>query len=224
MRHFFAAPKEIPADIAYDVKTIKEEVASMASHGVAFLIFAMALPFLWVWGYQSGNTWYFVGTIVYGISLLMVYASSTLYHNSYQLKARQRFQIFDHICIYFLIAGSYTPFIVTHLKTTAGWLVLGTLWSMVIVGTFFKLYYTNRFQLFSTLLYLVLGWLVVFIIQPLMDAVSPLCFWWIVVGGLFYTVGVIFYLWEKLPYNHVIWHVFVFGGSLAHFIAVWYCL
>lgn len=217
-------PDQVPDDVAHDIKTIKEELANMLSHGLGIFIFLLLSPLLIYSAYKSGNNWYFIGCMIFCFSLLLVYTSSTLYHSMYKDTLRKKMRIFDHISIYFLIAGSYTPFIFTHFKDSRGWTILGTLWVMTLVGSIFKLFFTHKFRLLSTLAYVVMGWMALFIIQPLMESVSPMCFTWIVIGGVCYTVGVLFYLWEKLYHNHFIWHLFVLGGSVSHFVAVFLCV
>ena len=218
------SPKEVPEHLKVDIKSIKEERANMLSHGAGLLLFIIALPFLLFHTYNSGVIEYFLSSILYGVSLIMVYTSSTLYHRSYNAKVRRRLRIFDHISIYFLIAGSYSPFLLTHLRTTAGWTIFIILWSMVLIGSVVKLKFVHKFQFISTLAYLVMGWLAVFIIKPLYEELPRLSFYWILAGGLFYTFGSLFYMKKNLKYNHFIWHLFVLAGSIAHFIAVYYCL
>ncbi len=217
-------PKNIPEDVAYDIKTRREELANMLSHGIGIVVFLLMSPLLLYSAYWTNNDWYFSGCIVFCISLLMVYTSSTLYHSMYKHDLRRKMRIFDHISIYFLIAGSYTPFIFTHFKDTKGWTILGILWTMTILGSIFKLFFTHKYRLLSTLAYVVMGWMALFILQPLIQTVPPHCFMWIAIGGACYTLGVVFYLWEKLYHNHLIWHLFVLAGSVSHFFAVYFCL
>ena len=221
---FRFVPKELPAEVAHDVKSIREEVANMISHGAGVVLFLILSPFLIFWAYKTGNGWYLSGSVVFILSLLMVYSSSTLYHSVYKDDLRKKMRIFDHISIYFLIAGSYTPFIFTHFKDTKGWTILAILWTMTIVGSIFKLFYTHKFKVISTIAYVVMGWMALAIIQPLFETLPTVSFTWIVIGGLSYTIGVIFYLWEKLYHNHFIWHLAVLGGSVSHFLAVYYCV
>jgi hemolysin III len=217
-------PEHLPEELEYDIKTLKEEVANMYSHGAGLVIFVAMTPFLVYTAYRSGNHWFLWGAVIFCASLVMLYTASTLYHCAYGVRLRQQMRIFDHISIYFLIAGSYTPFIFTHFKDGRGWAILTTLWAMTLVGTVFKLFYTHKFKVVSTIAYMVMGWMVVLIIKPLVETVPTICFTWIAIGGACYTIGVIFYLWEKLYHNHLIWHLFVLAGSLSHFVAVWYCL
>ncbi len=217
-------PNHIPEDVAHDIKTIREELANMLSHGLGIFVFLLLSPLLLYSAYFKYNYWYFTGCVIFCVSLLMVYTSSTLYHSMYTDGIRKKMRILDHISIYFLIAGSYTPFIFTHFKDFRGWTILGILWTMTLLGSVFKYFFTHKYKLLSTLVYVVMGWMALFIMKPLMQSVSSTCFQWIVVGGAFYTIGVIFYLWERLYHNHFIWHLFVLGGSISHFLAVYFCL
>lgn len=217
-------PDKIPEDVVFDIKSIAEEKANWLSHGIGLLLFIVVSPVLIFISYNSGNLYHFVGTLVYSLTLIMLYSSSTAYHGTYHLDLRRRLRIFDHVFIYFLIAGSYTPFILTHVRTQAGWIVLGVLWLMVLLGSIFKIFYTHRFRVLSTLAYLIMGWMAVFIAEPLWQNVPRLSLYWIAAGGFFYTTGCIFYLWEKLYHSHLIWHLFVLAGSVSHFVAVYYCV
>lgn len=222
--YMFYMPKEVPEYLKIDIKSIKEERANMISHGAGLLLFIVGIPFLIRYTYQTGDFSYFLGTVFYCVSLLMVYASSTLYHSSYKVNVRKRLRTFDHISIYFLIAGSYSPFLLTHIQTTSGWTIFIVLWSMVVIGSIAKLVFGPKFKLISTAAYLIMGWLALFIIKPLYIELPRVSFYWIVIGGVLYTVGSYYYLKRKMLYNHLIWHLFVLGGSLAHFIAVCYCI
>ena len=217
-------PKQLPEELEYDIKSIREEMANMYSHGAGLIIFLAMSPFLLHTAYVSGNHWFLIGAAIFCISLVMLYAASTLYHSAYSDALRKKMRIFDHISIYFLIAGSYTPFIFTYFKDTKGWAILITLWGMTFIGTIFKLFYTHKFKVISTVAYMAMGWMVVLIIKPLMETLPSISFAWIAIGGACYTIGVIFYLWEKLYHNHFIWHLFVLAGSISHFMAVYYCL
>lgn len=218
------AVKRVQDHLKVDIKSVSEERANMVSHGMGLLLFLTGLPFLLYHASNSQNSDYFYGSLIYGISLLMVYTSSTLYHSSYNAKVRRRLRIFDHISIYFLIAGTYTPFILTHINTTMGWTMFVILWIMVVMGSFVKLMFVDRFKMISTTAYLVMGWLALLIIKPLYDHLPAASFYCIVAGGLMYTIGSYFYMKESLKYNHLIWHVFVVLGSLFHFVAVFLCL
>ena len=216
-------PKSIPSQLTSDIKSISEERANMISHAVGLLLYIIVSPFIIIHAYQTQNKAYFLGAIIYVIGLLMVYTSSTLYHNSYNIVLRRRLRIFDHISIYFLIAGTYTPFLLSYFQDSLGYSLLIIIWSMVFIGSIFKLFFTHRFKLISTAAYLIMGWLAIFIIEPVMERLPSITLTWIVIGGLSYSIGVIFYLRESMKYNHFIWHLFVLMGSTAHLIAVYRC-
>lgn len=217
-------PTHIPLEIASDVKTLKEELANMYTHGAGIILFLILAPFLLFKANQLVDNYYLIGCSIFSISLLMVYTSSTLYHAAYSIKLRKRLRIIDHVCIYFLIAGSYTPFLLTHFRDETGRNILIGLWTTVLIGSIFKLFFTHRFKIVSTLAYVGMGWTALLIINPLYERVSTPCIVLIGVGGAMYTIGVIFYLWDKLYHNHLIWHLFVLAGSIAHFGAVWLIL
>jgi len=161
-----------------------------------------------------------VSSSIFGICLILLYASSTLYHIVTKPKTKELFQIFDHVCIYLLIAGSYTPLTLVGLGGTWGWSIFGIVWSCAIAGVLLKTIGTGKKDSkLSTALYLVMGWIIIVAIKQLIANVPAEGIAWIVAGGITYSLGVIFYAWEKLPYNHAIWHLFVLGGSACHVIA-----
>ncbi|MEM9547310.1 MAG: hemolysin III family protein [Bacteroidota bacterium] len=216
--------KKVPEHLKVDIKSIPEERANMISHAVGLFLFIIGIPFLIVYTFSTGVLEYAVGTILYAVSLLMVYTASTLYHSSYKARIRRKLRIFDHVSIYFLIAGSYSPFLLTHIKTTAGWTIFILLWCMVLIGSIVKLLFVGKFKVVSTMAYLVMGWLALFIIKPLYLHLPGVSFFWIVTGGILYTAGSFFYLRTEMRFNHLIWHLFVLAGSTSHFIAVCYCV
>jgi hemolysin III len=214
-------PKEVPEDLKYGIKSMEEEIANMVSHGLGFLIFSVVCPVLLIKASNDNLDNYFLASLIFGISLLMVYTSSTLYHSVYKVNLRKKLRVFDHISIYFLIAGSFTPFVLVTLKSSTAYWVLVVLWSAVLIGTVFKYFFTHRFNLISTLAYVGMGAMALFVIQPLSEVLTETCFNFLVLGLASYLIGVPFYLWKKLPYNHFIWHLFVLGGSLCHFMAIY---
>lgn len=214
-------PKEVPEDLKYGIKSMEEEIANMISHGIGFIIFTISCPVLFFKAAQQNLENYFFASVIFGISLLMVYTSSTLYHSVFKVNLRKKLRIFDHISIYFLIAGSFTPFVMVTLKSSLAYWVLFVLWTAVLVGSVFKYFFTHKFNLISTLAYVGMGAMALFVIQPLSEVLSPTCFLFLVLGLVSYLLGVPFYLWKKLPYNHFIWHLFVLGGSLSHFVAIY---
>ncbi|AWW00015.1 PAQR family membrane homeostasis protein TrhA [Arcticibacterium luteifluviistationis] len=219
---FSFIPKTVPADLKGLIKSIPEEKANMVSHAIGLLFFLIGVPLLIFKGNSSGDSWALIGNLIFGISLLMVYTSSTLYHAVYKLSLRKTLRVVDHICIYFLIAGSFSPFILVYLQTDTGYLVFGVLWLMVLVGSIFKYFFTHQYNLVATLAYVAMGCMSFFILKPLTQAIPAESTNWLILGGISYTIGVVFYLWKTLKFNHLIWHIFVLIGSISHFLAAWY--
>jgi hemolysin III len=197
-----------------------EELANSLTHGAGLIASIIATVFLvMIANGQNDAGKIIVGTI-YGSSLILLYGASTLYHSFQSPKAKHYLKIFDHAAIYILIAGSYTPFTLYAVKGFWGEVMLYLIWTIAILGVVFKLFFVNRFKYFSTALYLGMGWLALFAIQPLFENLPFHGLFLLVAGGLSYSLGVIFFLWEKLPFSHAIWHLFVLGGSTCHFFAI----
>lgn len=203
----------------------KQELANSLTHGLGILLSLAGVPVLFrIASRQALTNLHWTALVVYGLSLLMVYINSTLYHALWHQTAKRIFKILDHISIYFLIAGTTTFFVLYYTEGTVTTIFLITQWVLVLAGTFFKLFYTGRFKLLSTLLYLGLGLMVLFIIHTLWLNIPPVVFGWILAGGLSYIGGVAFYLWKRLYYQHAIWHLFVLGGSISHYVALLHSL
>ena len=195
--------------------THREEVASLATHaaGILFSIVALVIMLILTWG----NLLQGVAAAMFGLSLVVLYSSSTLYHIATSHRWKSRFQTLDHICIYLLIAGSYTPFTLITLRGPWGWSLFTAVWAMAIGGIFMKtLWKGKKDHWFSTALYLLMGWLIVFAAGPLLRLMPAAGFGWLAAGGLAYTLGVGVFAWSRLPYNHAIWHLFVLTGSICH--------
>ena len=197
-----------------------EERVNALTHGVGAALAAAGLIFLVVSAYVYGGLWHVVSFSIYGASLVLLYLASTLYHSFQNEERKHRLRIFDHAAIYLLIAGTYTPFALVVLHGLLGWTIFSIVWGLAAVGIIFQLFFVNRFKKTATLFYLFMGWLIVFFLQPLAAALAPEGLFWLAFGGVLYTVGAVFYLFKRIPYNHAVWHVFVMGGSAAHFIAV----
>lgn len=212
--------RQARAMIAVQRQRLREEIASGVTHGIGLLLAVAAVPVLIVLGALRGDAVHIAGFTVYGSSLVLVYATSTLYHAFQQPRLKHVFRILDHAAIYLLIAGTYTPVTLLSLDGPPGWTLLGAVWTLAVLGCIFKLFFVDRFEGFSTVLYLVMGWLVVIVLEPFLASVPPDALMWLIAGGLSYTVGVIFFVWERLPYNHAVWHLFVIGGSACHYIAM----
>ena len=196
-----------------------EEQLNAASHGIGALLGIAGLVLLIVFN-NNKTDWSLFSVIVYGISLIVLFTASTLYHSMKGEKRKHYFRIIDHISIYLLIAGTYTPVLLITLEKSLGWPLFWTVWGIAAFGVILKLFFTGRFEIFSTLLYLVMGWLIVFDFTNLSEAIGSKGVLWFFAGGLFYTVGIIFYAIHRIPYNHVIWHLFVLGGAIGHFFMI----
>jgi len=157
---------------------------------------------------------------VFGASAVLLYSVSTIYHFQTKDEAKRRMKIIDHISIYYLIAGTYTPVTLVGLGGTWGWSLFGVVWTLAFVGTIFKLFYTGRFPKVSTVLYVAMGWTAIVAIVPLVQTLEPRSLLWILAGGVAYTGGVSFYAWKRLPYNHALWHLCVLAGTACHVVAV----
>jgi hemolysin III len=162
----------------------------------------------------------FYAITAFALGVLLVYTSSTLYHFVQEKKLKNILKIADHISIYFLIAGTYTPLMITYLPPSTAFVFLTIMWSIVFLGTLFKFFFIHRFEWFSVILYLTMGWMIIFVIKPLVQNVPLAVFWWILGGGISYTIGVYFYVKSYKLYFHAIWHVFVLIGTLLHFMAI----
>ena len=202
-------------------QTPKEELANAVSHGFGLLLGLIGIPFLILKAMENGRFSAFIAALAFALGIIMVYTSSTLYHAAKDQKLKIRLQVLDHISIYFLIAGSYTPMVLAVLKQDKAILFLSILWGSVLVGTFFKLFYTGRFKILSVVIYLTMGWLAVFFFQDILERISFMTLAWIGVGGLAYTIGVYFYIKSEKPFFHSIWHIFVLAGTISHFVAVY---
>ncbi|OES45694.1 PAQR family membrane homeostasis protein TrhA [Domibacillus iocasae] len=197
-----------------------EEIANSITHGIGALLSIAALVLLIVFSAIHGTGWHLAGFMIFGITMVLLYLSSTLVHSFPQGKVKDLFEIFDHASIYLFIAGTYTPFLFIAVQGTLGWTLFGLVWGMAIAGTVFKCFFVKRFVGFSTLLYVVMGWLIVFAWGPLTETLSPAALSFLVTGGILYTAGAVFYVWRAFPYHHMIWHLFVMAGSIFHFFAV----
>jgi hemolysin III len=203
----------------------KEEIVNIATHGIGFLLSIAALVLLVVFASIYGDAWHIVSYSIYGTSLVILYLASTLFHWSTKPSRRLKLNIFDHASIYILIAGTYTPLLLVTLRGPWGWSLFGVVWGMAIIGIVLKFFFTGRFNKLSTLAYVIMGWVVIIALKPLIENLSTPGLIWLSIGGLSYSIGAIFFLLNKIPYNHAIFHFFVLGGSIAHFVTIfWYVL
>ena len=200
--------------------SVREEVANALTHGLGAAAALAGGAVLITLAALYGDGWQLVSAIVFGLCLLLLYIASTLYHAIQHPVAKARLKVFDHCAIYLLIAGTYTPFTLVGLRGPWGWSLFAAIWALAFAGVAFKLFYTGRFKLLSTLFYIAMGWLVVVAIKPLLGALDAWTFGWLLAGGVFYTLGTVFYHRPSLPYAHAIWHMFVIAGSVCHYISV----
>jgi hemolysin III len=200
--------------------SLKDELVNAITHGVGTLLAIAGLTLLIVFASIYGNAWHIVSFSIFGATLIILYLASTLYHSFQGPRVKFLFRKFDHMSIFLLIAGTYTPFCLSVLNGWIGWTIFGIIWGCAVIGIVFKSLFTGKKELLSTIMYILMGWVIVFAIKPLYDNVSPTTFILLVAGGISYTAGTYFYVNEKIKYNHGIWHLFVLGGSVLHFFSV----
>jgi len=197
------------------------ELANGITHGIGFLLSQVGLIVLVTLAVSRGSARLVVSCAVYGATLVLLYLASTLYHSVRAPRAKRVFRVVDHIAIYLLIAGTYTPFTLVTLEGTLGWTLFGVIWGLALIGSVFKLCIPpGRYEAVSVAFYLVMGWVVVVALKPLHASLSTAGLVWIFAGGLAYTLGVVFYGWSSIKHHHAIWHIFVMIGSACHFFAV----
>lgn len=206
------------------IESKAEEIANFVSHtagaGLAILGFIMLI---------IRASWYnnipaLISYIIFSLGLMVLYTMSSIYHGLKPSKAKNVFEILDHSSIYFLIAASYTPFLVLGLKSNMGITLLVIQWVICIIGITFKAFFTGKFKGISTIVYLIMGWMIVFSWNELIAKISPISLGFLITGGLLYSLGTVFYMWTVCKFNHMIWHIFVILGSIAHYVAVWFLL
>ena len=200
--------------------SLAEEIAHAITHGIGLLLSVAALVILVVFATVRGDAWHIVSCSIYGSTLVLLYAASTFYHALPAPRAKGVFRVLDHAAIYVLIAGTYTPFTLVSLRGGWGWTLFGLVWSIAIAGIVMELLVKQRYHRVSIGLYLGLGWLVMIALKPMLANVEPGGLILLLIGGLFYSLGVIFYAWKTLVYHHAIWHLFVLAGSAFHFFAI----
>lgn len=201
---------------------LKEEKANAATHGLGVLLALVSTPFLMEKAAGAGATYReMLGVLLFGVSMFLLYLASTLYHSVHKPRPKAFCRKLDHIAIYFLIAGTHTPFILRYLDNAKGWAYLAVLWSLLLLGSLGKLFALNKWERTSLLLYLFMGWMFVFVLPDVWPLISREVVLWIGVGGFFYTAGVLFYVREKMWYAHAVWHLFVLAGTAGHYVALW---
>ena len=201
--------------------SLKEEIISSIIHGIGIFLSIAILSVLVTLSAVFGNVYSIVSTAIFGFSMLLMYSASTLYHAIPFERAKKIFKKFDHIAIYYLIAGTYTPFLLVVIRGTLGWTLFGIIWGLAIIGTILKICLpSNGKKLWSIGLYLIMGWLVVVASNTLFSIMPKIAIVFLILGGAFYTIGVIFYIWKSKKYTHAIWHGFVLTGTIMHFFAI----
>jgi hemolysin III len=200
--------------------TVGEEIANSVTHGIGIAFSIVALTLLIAWSVLYGDAWALAGGIVFGISLILLYTGSTLYHAIPFPKARHVFKIMDHAAIYILIAGSYTPFTLVTMRANGGWWMFALVWVLAVAGISTEAFWAYRPRWLSAVVYLFMGWLAVFMIGPMRASLAMPGLWLLIAGGLCYTLGTVFYVFKRVPYFHMVWHLWVLAGSVCHFLAV----
>jgi len=199
-----------------------EEKTNIISHAIGLVLSIVALVFMLVRASLYGNAWHVVSVSIFGASLILLYTASAFYHSAKDPKIRSRLRVFDHATIYILIAGTYTPFTLVTLHGSIGWTVFGISWAMAVCGVVLKLFYTGRYDVLSTLMYVFMGWIIMFAIKPLVNSLPLEGLYWLIAGGVAYTTGAILYGIKQIKFNHAIFHMFVLLGSFCHFMAVYF--
>ena len=201
---------------------LNEERVNVVSHFIGLILSVLALVFLMVKAVRFGQTITIVSAIIYGVSLIVLYTASTLYHNSVKDRLRKRLNVFDHASIFVLIAGSYTPYLLIALKDTFGFQFFIFIWIVAIIGVILKLFFFGKYEILSTIMYVAMGWVVVFIMKSLMANISIYGIYWLWIGGILYTIGAVIYSINKIKMNHAVFHIFVLLGSISHFISIYF--
>ena len=202
--------------------TKSEERLNVISHAIGLLLSIIGLILLIIKAGHLSPMALKVSYWIFGSSMIILYTASTLYHSVRERKLRYRLNILDHASIYILIAGTYTPFSLVTLRGSVGWIIFGVIWALAIAGVILKLFFTGRFQTLSTIMYVAMGWIIVFAVKPLINNLSHGGLIWLFVGGISYTLGAVIFSIDKLKYNHAIFHVFVLFGTFSHFLAIYY--
>lgn len=205
--------------------TKREEIANAITHGIGVVLAGLGAIMLMIFSFLSGDIYKMISFTIFGITLFLLYLGSTLYHSVPNKKLKRFLRIIDHSSIYLLIAGTYTPYVLVCLRNNKkAMFILLAIWVIAILGIVFKFFFINKFEKLSTLLYIFMGWAVLFVVKDVWQSVPHTAVIWLLIGGLFYTLGCIFFVSDKMPYNHAVWHIFVLGGSVSHFISILFYL
>lgn len=220
----FSMGRNITKKKEYRALTLGEEIFNSITHGIGALLSIAALVILTVFAVKKGNAWHVVSFTIFGTSLFLLYLSSTLYHSFTKEKIKNLFARFDHAAIFLLIAGTYTPFVLTVLRGPLGWSLFGIIWGLAIAGIVIRSIYLTRFRKLMVGIYVGMGWMFLIAIVPMIKNLPAASLIFLFIGGACYSLGVIFYIWRNLKYGHGIWHLFVLAGSITHFFSVLYSL
>ena len=199
----------------------KEERLNVISHGAGLILSLVGFVLLILQALKYEHLKLTLSFIIFGLGLVLLYSASTFYHKSKDMRLRYRLKIFDHIAIFVLIAATYTPFALVTLEGTVGWIIFAVAWGIALAGTVLKIFFTGRYKTLSTIMYVGMGWIIIFAIKPLLENFSTEGLLWLLGGGVAYTIGAILYSISKINYNHAWFHIFVLLGSLCHFIAIY---
>ncbi|WP_246047092.1 PAQR family membrane homeostasis protein TrhA [Leptospira ognonensis] len=204
--------------------SVAHEIANAVTHGIGGALSIAGLTLLVTMAVLFGDTWRVVSSVIYGSTLVILYLASTLYHALHHEKAKFIFKNIDHASIFLLIAGTYTPFTLVSLRENSkwGWTLFIVIWALALVGVIQKAIFPRNMKNLGVVVYILMGWLCLFVISDIRNAIGMQGILWLLAGGLSYTFGVIFYAWDNLPFNHAIWHLFVLAGSFFHFFAIWF--
>lgn len=205
----------------FSSESLSERLFNTITHGIGSVLSIVALVLMVVYASYNSDAWSIVGVSIFGSTLILLYMSSTLYHAFSNGRVKQIFKTLDQSFIYLLIAGTYTPVLLITLRNTLGWTVFGLVWAMAIGGITHRIFFFDKLKKLSLVSYIVMGWLSLIVFKSLLNAAPAELVVWLLIGGAFYTGGLIFYSWEKLPFNHAIWHLFVLGGSFSHFMGIY---
>lgn len=199
---------------------IRQELVNSLTHGFGMIFGIIGIPILIALATNAHHTAGIVGASVYGFCFLMLFTFSTLYHGFQQQRVKEVLQVFDHISIYFLIAGTYTPFLLIYMFNAFGITLLCVLWGLTVIGILFKIFFTGKLEILSTLIYLAMGWILIVGGRTFFSSMPASVMIMVIIGGGLYSIGVIFYLWEKYTYNHAIWHLLVLAAAICHYVAI----
>lgn len=201
-------------------QTLREEVVNSITHGIGAALATAGLVVLVTVAAQRGDAWRITGLSIYGATLILLYLASTLYHAFQNPRLKRYFRIMDHSAIFLLIAGTYTPVVLGPMRGPWGWSLFGVIWGLAVAGIVMKVMLIGRLKRISVLIYVAMGWVVLIAVKPILSALPAGLLVWLLVGGLCYTLGVVFYAAKRIPYHHAIWHLFVLGGSVCHYFGM----